>query len=236
MPEHANPNSPRLLDRVRDAIRRKHYSCRTEQTYLHWIKRYIWLNARRHPAEMGAAEVTAFLTHLAREREVAAATQNQALSALLFLYQEVLAIKLPWMDGIERAKRPVRVPVVLTVAEAKALLARLDGTKWLMAALLYGSGLRLCECLKLRVKDVDFEYRQITVRDGKGGKDRVTMLPAELAEPLRAHLARVKSLHEHDLAEGFGSVELPFGIRSPLISSRPGTTFARCRSSSGTRT
>jgi integron integrase len=212
MPEHANPNPPRLLDRVRDAIRRRHYSYRTEQTYLHWIKRYIWFSDRRHPAEMGAAEVTAFLTHLARERGVAAATQNQALSALLFLYQEVLEVKLPWLEGIERAKRPVRVPVVLTVAEVKALLARLDGTRWLMAGLLYGSGLRLRECLKLRVKDVDFDYRQITVRDGKGGKDRVTMLPAELVEPLRAHLGRVKSLHEHDLVEGFGSVELPFAL------------------------
>jgi integron integrase len=212
MPEDVNPNAPRLLDRVRDAIRRKHYSYRTEQTYLHWIKRYIWFHDRRHPSEMGAGEVTAFLTHLARERDVAASTQNQALSALLFLYQEVLEIKLPWMDGIERAKRPVRVPVVLTVAEVKALLARLDGTKWLMAGLLYGAGLRLRECLKLRVKDVDFDYRQISVRDGKGGKDRVTMLPAELVEPLRAHLSRVKSLHEHDLAEGFGSVELPFAL------------------------
>jgi integron integrase len=161
---------------------------------------------------MGAAEVTAFLTHLAREREVAAATQNQALSALLFLYGEVLEIKLPWMDGIERAKRPVRVPVVLTVEEVRALLARLDGTKWLMAGLLYGSGLRLRECLKLRVKDVDFEYRQITVRDGKGGKDRVTMLPQELVESLRSHLARVRSLHEHDLAEGYGTAELPFAL------------------------
>ena len=212
MPEHASPKPPRLLDQVRDAVRRKHYSYRTEQTYLHWIKRYIWFHDRKHPAEMGAAEVTAFLTHLAREREVAAATQNQALSALLFLYGEVLEVKLPWMDGIERAKRPVRVPVVLTVREVKALLARLDGTKWLMAGLLYGSGLRLRECLKLRVKDVDFEYRQITVRDGKGGKDRVTMLPGELVESLRSHLARVKSLHEHDLAEGYGMVELPFAL------------------------
>jgi integron integrase len=212
MSEDANPKPPRLLDQVRDAVRRKHYSYRTEQTYLHWIKRYIWFHDRRHPVEMGAAEVTAFLTHLAREREVAAATQNQALSALLFLYGEVLEVKLPWMDGIERAKRPVRVPVVLTVEEVRALLARLDGTKWLMAALLYGSGLRLRECLKLRVKDVDFEYRQITVRDGKGGKDRVTMLPGELVEPLRSHLARVKSLHEHDLAEGYGTAELPFAL------------------------
>jgi integron integrase len=212
MSEHPNSNPPRLLDQVRDAIRRRHYSYRTEQTYVHWIKRYIWFHGKRHPAEMGAPEVTAFLTHLAREREVAAATQNQALSALLFLYGEVLEVRLPWMDGIERAKRPVRVPVVLTVAEVRALLARLDGTKWLMAALLYGSGLRLRECLKLRVKDVDFEYRQLTVRDGKGGKDRVTMLPAELTGPLRSHLARVKSLHEHDLVEGYGAVELPFAL------------------------
>ena len=212
MPEDASPKPPRLLERVRDTVRRKHYSYRTEQAYIHWIKRYIWFCDRRHPAELGAPEVTAFLTHLSRERSVAAATQNQALSALLFLYGEVLEVKLPWMDGIERAKRPVRVPVVLTVEEVKALLARLDGTKWLMAALLYGAGLRLRECLKLRVKDVDFEMRQITVRDGKGGKDRVTMLPQELVEPLRSHVARVKSLHEHDLAEGFGTVELPFAL------------------------
>jgi len=217
MPDNPIPTPPRLLERVRDAIRRRHYSYRTEQTYLHWIKRYIWFHDRRHPSDMGAAEVTAFLTHLARERDVAAATQNQALSALLFLCGEVLEIKLPWMEGIERAKRPVRVPVVPTVQEVRALLARLDGTKWLMAGLLYGAGLRLRECLKLRVKDVDFEYRQITVRDGKGGKDRVTMLPGELLESLRSHPARVKSLHEHDLAEGFGTVELPFALERKYL-------------------
>ena len=169
----------------------------------------IWFHGKRHPAELGAPDVTAFLTHLAREREVSASTQNQALSALLFLYGRVLEVKLPWMDGIERAKRPVRVPVVLTVDEVRAFLARLEGTKWLMASLLYGAGLRLRECLKLRVKDVDFGYRQITVRDGKGGKDRVTMLPAALVEPLRGQLARIKALHERDLAEGYGEVELP---------------------------
>ena len=200
---------PRLLEQVRNAIRRLHYSYRTEQAYVHWIKRYIWFHGKRHPAELGAPDVTAFLTHLAREREVSASTQNQALSALLFLYGRVLEVKLPWMDGIERAKRPVRVPVVLTVDEVRALLARLEGTKWLMASLLYGAGLRLRECLKLRVKDVDFGYRQITVRDGKGGKDRVTMLPAGLVEPLRGQLARIKTLHERDLAEGYGEVELP---------------------------
>jgi integrase len=183
--------TPRLLDQVRDAIRRRHYSYRTEQTYLQWIKRFIWFSDRRHPKDMGAAEVTAFLSHLARERDVAASTQNQALSALLFLYGQVLGIDLPWMKEIAHAKRPVRVPVVLTRDEVRALLAQLHGPKWLMAALLYGAGLRLRECLKLRVKDVDFGYRQITVRDGKGGKDRVTMLPANLAEPLRLHLGRV---------------------------------------------
>ncbi len=181
--------SPRLLDQVRDAIRRRHYSYRTEQTYLHWIKRFIFFSGKRHPLEMGAAEVTAFLSHLATQCDVAASTQNQALSALLLLYGQVLGIDLPWMKGIVRAKRPVRVPVVLTRDEVRALLAQLEGTKWLMAALLYGAGLRLRECLKLRVKDGDFGYRQITVRDGKGAKDRVTMLPAGLAEPLRASRA-----------------------------------------------
>jgi integrase len=161
---------------------------------------------------MGADEVTAFLTHLARERSVAASTQNQALAALLFLYGEVLARKLPWMDGIVRAKRPVRVPVVLTQQEVRAVLSQLEGTKWLMASLLYGAGLRLRKCLKLRVKDVDFSYRQIVVRDGKGAKDRITMLPTALVEPLRNHLARVKRRHECDLAEGYGEVELPFAI------------------------
>ncbi len=203
---------PRLLERVRDAIRRLHYSYRTEQTYLHWIKRFIWFHGKRHPQEMGATEVTAFLTYLAREREVSSSTQNQALSALLFLYGRVLEVKLPWMDGIERAKRPVRVPVVLTQDEVRALLARLEGTKWLMAALLYGAGLRLRECLKLRVKDMDFGYRQITVRDGKGAKDRVTMLPAGLVEPLRSHVARVKVMHERDLSEGFGETGMPYAL------------------------
>ena len=204
--------SPRLLDLVRDAIRRLHYSYRTEQSYIHWIKRFIYLHGKRHPAEMGAVEVTAFVTHLAKERSVASATQNQALSSLLFLYGHVLAQPLPWMEGIDRAKTPVKVPVVLTREEVRAMLAQLEGTKWLMAGLLYGGGLRLRECLKLRVKDVDFGYKQITVRDGKGSKDRVTMLPAALVEPLRQHLVRVKRLHERDLEEGYGAVEVPFAI------------------------
>ncbi len=203
---------PRLLDAVRDVIRRRHYSYRTEQTYLHWIKRFIHFAGRKHPRELGAAEVTAFLNHLVQRGNVAAATQNQALAALLFLYKEVLAEPLPWLDGIDHAKRPLRRPVVLTVEEVQRLLARMRGVRWLMAGLLYGAGLRLRECLKLRVKDVDFGYGQILVRDGKGGKDRVTMLPGPAAAPLRAHLARVKALHERDLADGCGDVELPDAI------------------------
>jgi integron integrase len=199
----------RLLEEVRDAIRRRHYSLRTEQTYVHWIKRFIYFSGKRHPREMGAAEVTAFLNHLARERDVAASTQNQALSALLFLYREGLAMPLPWLDSLERAQRPARLPTVLTRDEVQRLLVQLEGTRWLMASLLYGAGLRLRECLKLRVKDVDFGYRQILVRDGKGAKDRVTMLPESLIEPLKAQLARSRALHDRDAAAGYGEVELP---------------------------
>jgi integron integrase len=206
------PKEPRLLDRVRDAIRRLHYSARTEETYIHWIKRFIYFSGKRHPAGLGAEEVTAFLNYLARDREVAAATQNQALAALLFLYREALGTPLPWLHELDRAKGPVRVPTVLTPGEVARLLAAMHGTKWLMASLLYGAGLRLRECLKLRVKDVDFGYRQILVRDGKGAKDRVTMLPQTLAAPLQAHLAEVKRLHEHDLADGYGDVELPHAL------------------------
>jgi len=212
---------PRLLDRVRDAIARRHYSRRTEETYVHWIKRFIHFHGTRHPRELGETEVTAFLNHLARDRDVAASTQNQALSALLFLYKEALNQPLAWLDGLERAKRPARLPTVLSVAEVRRLLAQIDGSRWLMASLLYGAGLRLRECLKLRVKDVDFDYRQILVRDGKGGKDRVTMLPESVIEPLKAHLVRVKTLHDKDLADGFGDVELPDALsrkypRAPL--------------------
>jgi len=203
---------PRLLEQVRDAIRRRHYSHRTEQSYVHWIKRFIFFSGKRHPRDLGAPEVTAFLSHLARDRDVAAATQNQALAALLFLYKEVLAQPLPWLDQIERAKRPARLPTVLSVAEVQRLLAQMQGTKWLMASLLYGAGLRLRECLKLRVKDLDFDYGQILVRDAKGGKDRVTMLPQSVIGPLREHLARVKALHERDVASGHGDVELPDAI------------------------
>jgi integron integrase len=211
-PNTVPPKAPRLLEQVRDAIRRLHYSPRTEEAYVHWIKRFIYFSGRRHPASLGAAEVTAFLNYLARERDVAAATQNQALSALLFLYREVLGAALPWLDELDRVRRPARVPTVLAPGEVRRLLAAMSGTKWLMASLLYGAGLRLRECLKLRVKDVDFAYAQLVVRDGKGAKDRVTMLPQELVEPLQAHLRRVRELHERDLARGFGDVELPHAL------------------------
>ena len=203
---------PRLLDQVRDTIRRKHFSLRTEQTYVHWIKRFILFHGKRHPREMGAAEATMFLNHLARERHVASATQNQGLSAILFLYREVLGTPLGWLDGLDRAKRPVRVPTVLTQDEAGRLISQLEGTTRLMTGLLYGAGLRLMECLRLRVKDVDFGYGQILVRDGKGGKDRVTMLPLAAVEPLKQHLVRIKGLHERDLAEGYGEVEMPYAL------------------------
>lgn len=203
---------PKLLDEVRQTIRRKHYSLRTETAYVDWIKRYIFFHHKRHPAEMGAREMEMFLNHLAVEKKVAASTQNQALSALVFLYREVLRQEFDWMSNLERAKRPARVPVVLTEAEVKRLLAHLDGQNWLMASLLYGSGLRLMECVRLRVKDIDFEYRQIVVRDGKGNKDRVTMLPDTCAELLKRHLQRVKTLHEQDVDDGYGEVYLPFAL------------------------
>jgi len=220
--------APRLLESMRDVIRRKHYSLRTEETYLHWVKRFILFHGKRHPRELGAGEVTAFLNHLVKSRDIAAATQNQALSALLFLYREVLDLPLAWLDGLERVKRPARVPSVLSVAEVSALLSRMTGTKWLMASLLYGAGLRLRECLTLRVKDLDFDYRQIIVRQGKGSKDRRTLLPGMTVEPLHAHLSRVKAWHEKDLANGYGDVELPnsLNIKYPRAGREWGWQFA----------
>ena len=206
------PAKPKLLDQVRETIRRRHYSIRTETTYIDWIRRYILFHRKRHPAEMGAPEMEQFLNHLAVDKNVAASTQNQALSALVFLYREVLRQEFEWMDNLERAKKPARLPVVLTESEARHVLAHLDGRHWLMASLLYGAGLRLMECVRLRVKDVDFEYRQITVRDGKGSKDRVTMLPESSAELLKQHLERVRVLHEQDLAAGYGNTYLPFAL------------------------
>jgi integron integrase len=201
-----------LLDQVRDRLRVKHYSMRTEDTYVQWIRRFIFFHGKKHPREMGGPQVEAFLSHLATDARVAASTQNQALSALLFLYREVLQVDLPWLDGVVRAKRPKHVPVVLTENEVRALLAQLQGTRWLVVSLLYSSGMRLLEGLRLRVKDVDFERHEITVRDGKGARDRVTMLPARLVEPLGSHLTRVRRLHERDLAEGYGEVHMPFAL------------------------
>jgi integron integrase len=204
--------TPRLLDELRRVLRVKHYSLRTEQVYVDWTRRFIRANGRRHPRDMGVAEVEAFLSQLAVQGKVAASTQNQALSALLFLYREVLGIDLPWLDGVTRTKRPARVPTVLSRDEVTQLLARMDGRPWLLASLLYGSGLRLMEALRLRVKDVDFSRREITVRDGKGGKDRHTMLPRTLADPLRREVERARHLHEADLRAGFGVVWLPHAL------------------------
>jgi integron integrase len=203
---------PKLLDLVRETIRRKHYSLRTEGAYVDWIKRYIFFHQKRHPAEMGATEIEQFLNYLAVQKEVAASTQNQALSALVFLYREVLHQEFAWLENLVRAKKPARLPVVLTETEVRAVLAHLDGHNWLMASLLYGAGLRLMECIRLRVKDVDFEYRQLTIRDGKGQKDRVTMLPEASINPLRSHLERVKRRHQQDLSAGYGDVYLPFAL------------------------
>ncbi len=206
----APPSSPRLLDQVRERIRVKHYSLRTEQAYVGWIKRYIFFHDKRHPRDMGKVEVEAFLGVLAVERNVSAATQTQALSALLFLYREVLGIELPWLDDLVRAKKPRRLPSVLTRAEVSALLGAMDDPDVVLPArLLYGGGLRLLECLRLRVKDVDVSRREILVRDGKGQKDRVTMLPESLVPQMQVQMETVRQLHARDLANGHGEVWLP---------------------------
>ena len=202
----------RLIERFREAIRERHYSRRTEKSYWYWIRWFIFFHGKRHPAELGGAEVSAFLSWLATERDVAAATQNQALAALLFLYKQVLGLDLPWLGGLVRARRPVRLPTVLTEAEMRRLLENTSGVGRLMIGLLYGAGLRQIECLALRVKDVDFAYRRIVVRDGKGGKDRVTVLPENLVQPLQEHLGRVRALHRRDLDEGYGEVSLPHAL------------------------
>lgn len=204
---------PRLLQQVRERLRTLHYSCRTEQQYVFWIRRFILFHGKRHPAGLGEAEVSAFLTHLAVDRGVAAATQSQALAAVLFLYRKVLQIELPWLDGIARAKTPKRLPVVLTAAEVWSVLSHLHGEYRLIGSLLYGSGLRLLEALRLRVKDVDFNYHQIIVRDGKGAKDRSTVLPKAVVEPLKAHLSAVRERHLAAVTAGFGGVELPHALQ-----------------------
>jgi integron integrase len=200
---------PKLLDQVRYAIRAKHYSLRTEEAYVQWIRRFILFHNKRHPRDMGAEEVRQFLSDLAVNHHVDASTQNQALSAILFLYQHILRQEIGWINDVVRAKK---LPVVLTQKEVKIVFNSLSGSAWLMATLLYGSGLRLMECIRLRVKDVDFAYNHIVVRDGKGDKDRVTMLPLNVKAPLEHYLQDVKKLHDYDLAEGFGRVYLSYAL------------------------
>lgn len=205
-------SSPRLLDQVRERIRYKHYSHRTEKAYLGWIRQFIRYHGLRHPKTMGAPEVERFLSALANDRDVSASTQNQALSALLFLYSEVLGIELPWMGGISRPKRPRRLPVVLSKDEVYCLLTQMDGVTGLMAQLLYGTGMRLMECVRLRVKDVDLARREIVVRQGKGGKDRITMVPERLGVPLQSQLLRARATWDADRAKRRAGVELPHAL------------------------
>lgn len=203
---------PKLLDVVRERIRLRHYSYRTETAYLGWIRRFIRFHGGKHPRELGGPEVERFLSHLAVERGVAATTQNQALAALLFLYREVLEVTLPWLDGVVRAKRPERVPVVLSRDEVRRVLGHLDGAQWLAASLMYGAGLRISECLRLRVKDIDFDYLQLVVRDGKGAKDRATVFPTSLVAPVQRQLERVRAVYDADLAAGGPGVAMPTAL------------------------
>lgn len=211
-PPAAQPQQPKLLDRMRSALRVKHYSLATERTYIGWVRRFIHFHRLRHPAEMGAPEVEAFLSGLATELHVSATTQNQALHAILFLYRQVLGIALPWLDGVTRAKTSKRLPTVLTVAETAALLRHVSGTDGLIIQLLYGSGMRIHECLRLRIQDIDIARRQIVVRRGKGDKDRITTLPERLVPLLQDHLRGRRIQHDADLAQGHGDVELPDAI------------------------
>jgi integron integrase len=204
--------APRLLDEVRKAIRLRHFSYRTEKSYVDWIRRFVVFHEKRHPKEMGGPEVEQFLSHLARDRNVSAATQGQALAALLFLYKRVLNVDLPWIDNVVRATRPKRLPTVLSQQDAQSVLANLQGVYWLIGALFYGSGLRLTEALRLRVKDLELGNCRIVVRDGKGSKDRVTILPITLVPHLRAHLERMRELHQQAITRGVGGVELPFAL------------------------
>jgi len=208
----SGPAKPRLLEQVRQAIRTRHYSPRTEETYVGWIKRFIFFHDKRHPAEMDEKEIAQFLSSLANDSHVSASTQNQALNAVLFLYREVLRKEIGYVNGVVRAKRPKRLPVVLTRQEVRSILALLKGPEWIMGMLLYGAGLRLMESLRLRVKDVDVSRHEIRVRSGKGDKDRVTMLPAAVKEPLRKHLELVRNRYETDLKSGYAGVSLPYAL------------------------
>ncbi len=202
----------KLVDVINEVCRTEHYAYRTEETYLYWIKRFVSFNGNRHPRELGAVEIQQFLSNLAIEFRVSASTQNQALSAILFLYKKVLGIELSWMDDIVRARRPKRVPIVLTRTEVSRVLACMDGRYWLMASLLYGSGLRMIECLRLRVQDVDFEYLQLAIRGGKGGKDRHTVLPEKLIPDVQHQMERVQRIMERDKKLGKNGVSLPHAI------------------------
>ena len=204
-----NMKPQKLLDQVRSEIRYRRYSIRTERTYLGWIKRYIYFHGKRHPMEMAESEVRQFLNHLVSERNVSASTQNQALCAIVFLYRRVLKRNLDWIDNINWSKRPKKLPVVFTKDEVKKVLTMIDGQQWLMASLLYGAGLRLMECIRLRIQDIDFGYHQLVVRNGKGEKDRVTLLPDQLYEHLNKQVDKVRILHQLDLEKGFGRVHLP---------------------------
>lgn len=212
MSETTSPKPKKLLDQLRDAIRIKHYSYSTEKTYIHWAKRYILFHNKRHPAEMGVPEIEAFLSHLAQEGNVSASTQNQAFNAILFLYRNVLKIELVTPIHALRAKRSEHLPTVLSKDEVPRVISAMRGLHQLMVKLLYGCGLRLMECMRLRVKDIDFEQSQIIIREGKGEKDRATMLPSSLVQPLKEQIAYVRKLHERDVAQGYGSVELPFAL------------------------
>ena len=205
----AEGQPPKLLDRLRQELRARHYSRRTEATYLNWVRRFIFFHKVRHPREMGEPEINAFLTHLAVDKKVSSSTQNQALSALLFLYRHVIGQEVGDLGEVIRARRPTRLPVVMTREEVKTVLDHLSGDRWLMASLMYGAGLRLMECVRLRVQDIDAPRKEILVRNGKGAKDRITMLPESLKAPLHEHLARVQAIHEKDLTDGWGRVQLP---------------------------
>jgi integron integrase len=216
-PAAPDPQPPRLLERMREQIRLRHYSLRTERSYCDWVRRYVRFHGMRHPRELGPEHMTAFLSSLANRRHVSASTQNQALAALLFLYREVLRVELPWLHEIARARRPRRLPVVLTRAEVHAMIGHMDGVHALMAKLMYGTGLRLMECLRLRVKDVELVRREVIVRQGKGAKDRITMFPASLVDEMVQHLARVRGIYDRDRKARIAGVELPdaYAVKNP---------------------
>ena len=212
LPTPAAPSQPRLVHRIREAIRVRRYSERTERAYVYWIRRFIVFHGKRHPTEMGGPEVAEFLTHLATVDNVAAATQSQALAAVLFLYKAVLEIELPWIDGVIRAKKPQRLPTVLERRDVRALFDAMDGEHALMARMMYGTGMRIGECVAIRVKDLNLDRREVIVRDGKGGKDRITLLPESLVDPIRQALERSREVFDEDRRKGIAGVPLPFAL------------------------